>query len=976
MASGLNARRRSRGPAAIVLGLITLLSLAGVALKFAPLGTSQPNPTEPLPTWESIEAAVARGDRAGVSTRLKPWLEAHPEDGKALLTLATLRSGENRFDDFRDTIGRIKPGDPSWAKGRMFLGQVEMTLKRGSAALPIFEGLAAADPSAIPPRKALVYLYSLVNRAADARSILWQLYQIDPQPEMLLDLTTSLFKIEHDVRAMGADLEAFAKASPADPFFQSAWGLALYWKGRTAEAASLLEAAVSKLENDPVAAVALLDCRKQLGQAIATASAEGLLGPPRSEHPGEHALWYRQAAQIAALKNNRDESLALLKKAVAINPRDRIAHHRLSRALAEANQPDDAKTHADLAKKLATLESTIKKAAYQLEVDKFPARGCEHLADLCQEAGLLAEERAWREWALTKDPTLTACQTRLGQIPAKFDVADLPTPLGRPLLRARPLMAKAASTTTQSHDASNIHFEDISANAGVEFRYDSGARGDLFVVDTMGGGVALIDVDSDGFLDIYFINGCRLPIDPAKPIAPNRLFRNKGDGTFEDSTAKAGVGGKGYGMGAAVGDYDNDGHDDLFVTGFGQTVLYHNRGDGTFEDVTDKAGVSSNRWTTAAGFGDLDSDGDLDLMVVTYVDADSKTAHPCRDQSGGAIHCSPGYFAAQFDQLFRNNGDGTFTDISREAGIEVANGRGLGLAIFDFDGDGKLDLFVANDASPNFAFRNLGGLKFEEVGMESGLGVDGSGKATASMGVVANDLNNDGRIDIFHTNFLNEGSTLRLNLGKGLFVDATTGTLLDAPSRAATGFGAAALDLENDGKPDLFVANGHVDDQTWVNSPMAQPAHLFANLGNGAFRPLGAEVAPYFASPHVGRGVAAGDLDNDGLVDLVVIHRDAPASILKNRAKPSGNWLKVNLKGTKSGKTPIGAKLVVKAGPSSWTDWVTSGTSYLSANDRRNHFGLGNARSVDSLEIVWPSGHRQTLRDLKANQIVTITEGK
>ena len=975
MASGSTPSRRFPRLIAILLGVFSL-SVLGLVAWLLISSASQVNPTEPLPTWQSIEAAVTRGDRAAVAKRLAPWLEAHPDDGKALLTLATLKIGERRFDEARAAIERIKPGDSSHAKARMLLGQIEMTLKRGAAALPVFQNLAAADASAVPPRKALIYLYSLVNRAADARATLWELYRIDPQPGVLVDLTMSLFKTEYDVRAMGNDLEAFAKASPDDPFFQNAWGLALYWKGRVSEALPFLESAVSSLENNHVAALALLDCRRQLGQDIAHIKAEDILGPNHPEHPSEQALWFRFAAQIAGMKNNREESLALLKQAVAINPRDRIAQHRLSRALTEANQAEAGKPHAAEARRLAAIETSIKKAIQQVEADKFSAISCEKIANLCQEAGFLAEERAWRDLALSNDQTLVDSKARLDQLPKSIDVADLPMPLGRPFLREHRFSDKNAVTASSIPERAQVRFEDIAAKAGVDFRYDSGAKGDLFIVDTMGGGVGLIDVDSDGRLDLYFINGCRLPLDPSKPAGNNKLFRNKGDGIFEDITAKAGVAGTGYGMGCAVGDYDNDGHDDIFVSGFRHSILYHHRGDGTFEDVTEKAGVGSNRWTTAAGFGDLDSDGDLDLMVVTYVDADPKSAHPCRDQSGGAIHCSPGYFTAQFDQLFRNNGDGTFTDVSHDAGIEIENGRGLGLAVIDFDGDGKLDLFVANDASPNFAFRNLGGLKFEEVGMASGLGVDASGKATASMGVVASDLNADGLIDIFHTNFLNEGSTLRLNLGKGLFVDATSGTYLDVPSRSATGFGTAAIDVENDGRPDLFIANGHVDDQSWVNSPMAQRPHLFANLGNGAFSSIGVEVSPYFASTHVGRGVVAGDLDNDGLVDLVVVHRDDPIAILRNLSKPAGNWLTLDLKGTKSGKTPIGAKLTLKAGDKTLTDWVTSGTSYLSANDRRNHFGLGNAKSVDSLEIIWPSGLKQTLRDLAVNRITVITEGE
>ncbi|MEJ7640102.1 MAG: CRTAC1 family protein, partial [Singulisphaera sp.] len=455
----------------------------------------------------------------------------------------------------------------------------------------------------------------------------------------------------------------------------------------------------------------------------------------------------------------------------------------------------------------------------------------------------------------------------------------------------------------------------------------------------------------------------------------NALYRNRGDGTFEDVTAKAGVGGRGYGMGCAAGDYDGDGHDDLYVTGLGSAVLYRNRGDGTFEDVTAKTGVGSSRWSTAAGFADLDGDGDLDLVAITYVDADPEDVPACRDFERRPIHCPPGRFAAQYDHLFRNDGEGTFTDVSREAGLEVADGRGLGLAVADLDGDGDLDLYVANDAVPDFLFRNRGGLRFEEVGASSGVAFDGNGQATASMGVVADDLDGDGLLDLLHTNFRNEGSTLLRNLGGGLFEDATARSGLSAPSRLVTGFGAAALDADNDGDLDLFVANGHVDDQPWLGQPMAMPPHWYtASVGRFTLSAPSA-VGPYFARRVVGRGAAAGDLDNDGRVDLVVVHRDAPAALLRNTSR-GGHWLKLRLVGTASGRTPIGALVTLQAGGRTIVRRLTSGTSYLSAHDPRLSFGLGSASVVDALEVRWPSGAVGRWSGLLADRALAIREGE
>jgi hypothetical protein len=507
-------------------------------------------------------------------------------------------------------------------------------------------------------------------------------------------------------------------------------------------------------------------------------------------------------------------------------------------------------------------------------------------------------------------------------------------------------------------------FEDVAERAGLVFRYDAGARGDLFIADTMGGGVGLFDADGDGWLDVYLVGGCPLPVDPNAPPAPNRLFRNKGDGTFKDVSESSKVGGFGYGMGCATGDYDGDGDTDLFVTGFGATVLYRNEGDGTFKDVTRAAGVQSDRWTTAAGFADLDDDGDLDLVAITYVAADPKSSPACEDAAGKPIHCPPGKFPAQVDHLFRNNGDGTFRDVAREAGLDLPDGRGLGLAIADFNGDGRPDLFVANDAVPDFLFLNQGGLHFQEVGAASGAAYNGLAGLR------------DGRVDLVHTNFRNEGNTFLRNLDGGLFADATAGAGLDGPSRPVTGFGVAALDADNDGFLDLFVANGHVDDQPWLGQPMAQPPHFYRGgpAGTFAIRPA-ASLGAYFAGARVARGVAAGDLDRDGRVDLVVVHRDSPVALLRNVSE-RGHWLAFTLAGRAKGRgaPPIGAVVTVRAQGRSMTRVVTAGTGYLSSHDARLDFGLGASTQADLVEVRWPSGAVTRLEYVAGDRVLELRE--
>jgi hypothetical protein len=542
-----------------------------------------------------------------------------------------------------------------------------------------------------------------------------------------------------------------------------------------------------------------------------------------------------------------------------------------------------------------------------------------------------------------------------------------------PTIRDIPKTLPTIPATIQTLAQSVIQLEDIAQKTGLAFTYQSGASAELVLADTMGGGVALLDYDRDGWIDVYFINGAQLPIDPQNPPKPNRLFRNLGNGSFQDVTDRAGVPGRGYGMGAAVGDYDRDGFPDLFITGLGDTTLYRNRGDGTFEDVTEAAGVHSNLWSTAAAFADLDNDQDLDLVVITYVSADPRTDKPCRDYAGGTIHCSPGRYIAQPDLLFRNDGNGRFTNVSQASGIATpTEGRGLGLAIAHLDDDNQLDLFIANDACPDFLFRNAGNLQFDETAANAGVAFNGAGLATGSMGVVAQDLDGDHEIDLFITNFLNEPNSLFRGLGNGLFADVGFAAGIAAPSRAVTGFGNAALDFDNDGRLDLFITNGSTDDQPWINSPMRQRPLLHKNLGDGRFSVENIQDQPW-AQPTVGRGLAAGDLDNDGRVDLVLVRRDQPAQLLKNNT-PGGHWLTLELHPRKSTNPPVGARAVVHSAGDSQTRWVTAGTGYLSNHDPRLFFGLGDKPTVDQIQIHWPSGQVQTIEKTNANQILKITE--
>jgi tetratricopeptide (TPR) repeat protein len=925
----------------------------------------------PEQDWKAISDATAAQRWPAVESMLRRRLAAHPSDARALLVLGTLLGRLGREAEAVPLLEGISPTEPLWAEAQPLLGEIAIRMRDAPRAERAFRAAADHDPHAFQPRERLVYLLSLQQRSAEARDRLWEMYRISNDPRILVDMVLAPTNSE-DVRGLAPELEDFVKKTPNDPFLNRAWGLALLLKGRGAEALPFLERAAETLENDPVGRFALAECRMAQGQSVRDLSAIGTM----PSVPADAARWWVLRSRLEEAWGRHDAALASLKAAIAANSDSREAHFRYGQALARKGEAAAGKEHTDRAEFLRRRELALRRAHERVRREALTPEICERRARLCAQSDLTAEARAWLQQAISIDPTRSSAQAELARLPKE------PKPLPYPI--AHPVLATSASRGNTAHagraeragpPAETLsHLEDLAQKTGLAFQYRCHAKGDLFLADTMGGGVLLLDYDNDGWLDVYFVNGCPLPYDPRTQPGTNVLFRNRGDGTFEDVTARAGCAGLGYGMGGAVGDFDGDGYDDIFVTGLDRTILFRNRGDGTFQDVTARAGVFSPRWTTAAGSADLDGDGDLDLFAVTYVECKPTEVFPCLDQTGRPIHCTPARFRSQLDQLFRNNGDGTFTDISRESGIEVEGGAGLGLALVDLDEDDKLDVFVANDGSRNHLFKNLGNLHFEEIGERAGLAYDGSGRATASMGVVADDLDGDQRIDVLHTNFVNEACTLHHNLGGGLFTDGTLAAGLDAATRPKTGFGAVALDVDNDRQLDLFMANGMVDDRPWINSPMAQTAQLFRAASGGRFELASPAAAPYLAIPVVGRGAAAGDFDNDGRIDVVVIHRDVPAALLHNETR-GGHWLGLRLSGTASCRTPVGARVTCRAGGQTVVRWLTGGTGYLAANDPRLWFGLGNAGVVEQLEVRWPSGLVERWSNLPADRIVDLREG-
>lgn len=527
--------------------------------------------------------------------------------------------------------------------------------------------------------------------------------------------------------------------------------------------------------------------------------------------------------------------------------------------------------------------------------------------------------------------------------------------------------------------SSAIRFQNTAEPSGLRIHHYSAAHGQFRLIETMGSGVGLVDFDADGHMDILICQGSEIPVDTSEsnPEKGTQLYRNKGDGAFENVTAKAGLRFSGFAQGTAVGDYDGDGDDDIFISGFQKSALFENQGNGTFRDVTSQAGLVQSGWATSCAFADFDRDGDLDLYVVRYladtVDSDGRPTVTCNALPGQIGYCPPLAHRSEPDSLYRNNGDGTFTDIGAEIGLSEMDGNGLGLAIADFDDDGNLDIFVANDKTPCRYYHNLGNMKFEESGLINGLAYNESGEPTAAMGVAVGDADDDGWLDILVTNFYEEGVTFFRNLGKGRFEVATSRTRLKIPTRSQLGFGTGFHDFDNDGNLDLFMTNGHVNDVRPLRMPYQMKPQLFQNQGDGRFQDISNLVGPYFQEKWLGRAAAFGDLNNDGRMDILVTHNEGPPALLINQADDNqqNHVLRLQLvPAQKAGKSvsPIGSMVRVRLeNGRTLLRCLSAGTSYLSSHDSRLLVGIGDEKQAD-LEIRWPDGRSETFAGQPADQ--------
>jgi len=968
----------------------SLLALVAIVLVAAFRDRLWPR-TPPALLLRRARSAIEARDHRSAALLLDQLIAREPANGTALLYRGEVARDLGDATAAAAFWRRI-PDYPGGEGGtaRFLEGTLAFNAGRAVDAERLFLHATRLHPTYLYPRERLVTLYLAQLRDFDLRRELDVIRTI--RPWTLIELVASLgtmgriFPIADRTRL----LEKFVAADSRDLDSTLALAECLRADDETIQAVELLERGLKEDPDQPRLRARLAEFEIQRGNLERAAAVLGDDLPPGEAPPDV----LRAHGFLHAATNDWPRAAEFLERAERLDPSHQPAVYALGTALEHCGRRDDA---VRALKRARLMEQVILQSWRIATVDTsrtdFLTSILAEIARLLMELERFEDATAWLEQALAWHPDdgrlqeqfavassrARAAATALGtrsNPPEKVAVQRLP---GRGKGTAAEAVRGRGATTSRVElpAAPALRLVDRGQAAGLDFQYNNGASGSKFLLETLGGGVAAFDFDADGWPDLYFTQGRPLPVVAGGEEWPDRLFRNLG-GNFADTTRQAGLGDLQYSQGCAAADFDNDGFIDLAVANFGTNVLYHNNGDGTFRDVTRSSGIQGTHWSSSLAFADLDRDGDLDLYVVTYVLEPYRICRPTPDR---IATCSPLNFSAEQDVLYLNRGDGSFEDVSADAGILADDGKGLGILVADFDDDGWPDVYVANDGTPNFLFHNRTArpgapLHFAEIGMVSGAAVSGAGTSQAGMGIACADFDGDRRQDLYVSNFYQESGTLYLNQGGLLFLDATRQARLDVPTRPFLGFGTQAIDVDLDGRCELFVANGHIDDFRFRGEPWKMPPQLFYNLGEAVFADVSRLSGEYFTGEYLGRGVARLDWDRDGLPELVIVHQDRPAALLHNETSAVGQRLILDCHGVTSNRDAIGARLEITAGGATQVCQICGGDGFFATNERRLIIGLGPATTAERLVVHWPSGQSEVWHNVPAGVLVSLVEGR
>jgi tetratricopeptide (TPR) repeat protein len=910
---------------------------------------------------------VARGHFARAKQRLADLARRWPHDSAVAYGLGVCERAEGRLEAAMDAWGRVPPGTPEAPQAALERGRIATKLGRYRPAEESLVQAWTASDSQIRAQayEQLGWLLQIEGRHRDVRRLIERAGDLSAwalRTFWLLDVEPVTVESVRDVLATAA------QAAPDDDRVWLAQANLALRLGQIELAGKYLDRCEQAAPADTAVAHARLDWALAAGR---DGTARGAIARLLNEDvtPAEVAAlraWFARRA------HDRETERRALEALLQADPASGEALERLSELAFQSGHPQEMELHR---RRKAELDR-IRDHYHRFVKNGDPATQCGDAARWAEQLGRRYEAQGWARWRMRNVPSDADAQAILDRLARQPPVA---LPPGRSVVELLELPEErlhSGRPADQDSSERMIRFLDDAQPAGLTFQFDNGRSTSRQLPETMSGGVGLLDFDGDGYLDVYVVQGGHFP--PETGFRGDRLYRNRGDGTFEDATAKAGIDrmSQGYGHGVAIGDYDNDGDPDLFITRWRSYALYRNEG-GRFVDATVEAGLAGDRdWPTSAAFADLDGDGDLDLYVCHYVAWNAENPKVCwRKDTNEANYCTPVEQPALPDHVYRNE-HGRFVDVSAAAGISETDtdGRGLGVIAAQLDDDMKIDLYVANDMTANYLFRNLGGWKFEDVALASGAAGNAEGGYQAGMGIACGDLDGDGRVDLAVTNFYGEGTTLYHNLGSGMFTDRSREWGLTVATKYRLGFGTSFLDADNDGWLDMITANGHVNEFRKLY-PYAMPVQLLRNTGAGQLRDVSSQAGDPFSLPHVGRGLATGDLDNDGLLDVVVIVQNEPLVLLANRTERAGDWVTFRLEGTASNRDGVGAIVTVKASGRTWVLQRFGGGSYQSAGDPRIHLGLGKAARIEEVEVRWPSGKVDRFRELKVSRGYLLREG-